>query len=208
MERDPLNGEKVQLRELESHDLYLLKIWRNRWDVRSETREYRLLTMRHQEAWFDGLRDDGNTLMFGIMPIIASEPETAVPPEVERGLLYTGDVRVGRRERYLVGVCGLTYIDWRNGHTEISCYIGEPENRRKGYYSDALEILTRYAFDELRLHMVWGEIYGWNEAAIEACAKLGFRREGPIRDRVFRFGKWWGSYFISKTESEWREDIS
>ncbi len=177
MDPDPLEGTKVRLRALGKEDLSMLSRWRNRWDIRSETREFRLLTMEHQEAWWASLRDDNRTLMFGI------------------------DTGEGR----LVGVCGLTYIDWRNRHAELSYYIGPRQERRKGYGSDTLFTLTRYAFEELALHMVYGEIYAWNEASIRAFEKLGFRREGPIRDRVFRFGKWWDSYFLSKTEAEWRE---
>lgn len=174
---DPLHGKKVRLRALKKTDLESLRTWRNRWDIRSETREFRLLTHDNQEAWWASLADDRTTLMFGI--------------------------EAHEEGRALVGVCGLTYIDWRNGHTELSCYIGPTDERKKGYYSDALRVMMRYAFEELRLHMVYGEIFAWNEAVLEACAKLGFRQEGPLRDRVLRSGKWWGSYFVSMTEREW-----
>ncbi len=175
---DPLHGDLVHLGPLEKADLKLLMKWRNRWDIRSETREFRLLTSEHQARWWEGLVQDPHTLMFSIL--VPSAPQ-------------------------LIGVCGLTYIDWKNSHAELSCYIGDEDQRRKGHYSDALKVLTRYAFQELGLHMVWGEIYAWNEGALKACSKLGFRQEGPIRDRVFRFGDWWGSYFISMTETEWWE---
>ncbi len=175
MEHDPLHGRKVRLRVLEEKDMETLRAWRNRWDIRSAMREFRLIGASHQAAWWDSLRGDDRTLMFGM--------------ENEGGRL--------------VGACGLTYIDWHNGHTELTVYVGPTKERRRGYYTDTLEILCRYAFEELRLHMVYGEIYAWNEAAIEACAKRGFRREGPLRDRVFRLGRWWDSYFISMTEVEW-----
>ncbi len=177
MQTDPLKGKIVTLKEIDFQDIELIRYWRNNWFIRSETREYRLITREKQESWWKSLQDDSNTLMFTIWA-----------------------------DERMIGVCGLTYIDWRNGHTELSCYIGHKKDRRKGYYSDSLKSLTRYAFEELHLHMVYGEIYAWNEGALKACKKLGFLIEGPLRDRIFRFGKWHGSYFISKTEKEWDKE--
>src|SRR3990172_8745212 len=62
-----IRGEKVTFRALERDDLRQLRDWRNLPEVRKRTREFRLLSMEHQERWFTQLHDDRNTIMFAVL---------------------------------------------------------------------------------------------------------------------------------------------
>ena len=82
---------------LEIEDLEILKKWRNDSINRNHTREYRLLNMINQKEWFEMIHKDNppKFLMFGV---------------------------TDKRQK-LIGVCGLTYIDWKNRHCEISIIL-------------------------------------------------------------------------------------
>lgn len=60
-----------------------------------------------------------------------------------------------------------------------------PEHRRKGYAAEAITILLRYYFRELRYQKVNAQVYSFNEPSIHLHQKLGFQREGQLRRMVF-----------------------
>jgi len=59
-----------------------------------------------------------------------------------------------RADDRLIGKAMLEWINWTNGNGWIWLGIGEAESRRKGYGSQALTMLLRYAFAELSLFRV------------------------------------------------------
>lgn len=165
---------EIRLRAIERGDLEHLQNWRNAPEIRHRTREYRLLTMEHQEAWFGRLREDRNTIMFGI--------------ESSGG--------------NLLGVCGLTYISWIDRRSEVSLYIA-PDQAGQGYGAAALNALIGYAFEVVNLHKLTAEIYSFNEASLGLFTKCGFHEEGRLRRHVYRLGQWHDSIMMALFAEEW-----
>lgn len=169
-----IQGTKIHLRPLERDDLRQLRDWRNHPEIRSRTREYRLLNLENQEDWFASLTHDRSTIMLGIeLPLAGT----------------------------LIGVCGLTYIDWRDQRSEVSLYLA-PDQQGKGYGTDALQTLTGYAFTILNLHKLTAEIYSFNEASLNLFQKCGFTEEGRLRRHVYRLGQWCDSVMMAR----WRDE--
>lgn len=152
---------KIALRALEAEDLPKLLEWRNKPDIRKFFREYRPLTMEHQQQWFDGLRDDRKTQMFAI----------------------TSD-------DHHAGACGLTSMDWIARSAEISLYVGDWMVLSKhsstllgrGYIDDsiapkALKLLTAYGFDTLGLKRLWAEIWDFDTQKQSLLTEAGFELE-------------------------------
>ena len=54
----------------------------------------------------------------------------------------------------LVGEVWLDGIQWHHGDSFLAISIGERENWNRGYGTDALRIILRYAFSELNLNRV------------------------------------------------------
>ena len=48
----------------------------------------------------------------------------------------------------------------------------------------------RVAFDVMNLHRVELTVYDWNPRAIRVYEKVGFQREGVLRDGIFKAGRW------------------
>jgi RimJ/RimL family protein N-acetyltransferase len=59
-----------------------------------------------------------------------------------------------RDDDRLIGKAVIEWIDWTNGNGWIRLGIGSADDRCKGYGSQALRLLLRYAFAELNLYRV------------------------------------------------------
>lgn len=75
----------------------------------------------------------------------------------------------------------------------------------KGYGSEAIRWLLRFAFLTAGLHRVGISAFAWNTGAIRLYEKLGFKREGIQRDFMWFNGRWWDGINFSMLEDEWRE---
>jgi ribosomal-protein-alanine N-acetyltransferase len=60
----------------------------------------------------------------------------------------------------------------------------------QGYMSEGLELVLRYAFEELRLHRLEAQIQPGNEASLKLVQRHGFRKEGYSPDLLFIDGAW------------------
>lgn len=90
----------------------------------------------------------------------------------------------------IVGTIGLTYVV--RGPLQ-SCMIGynlDEAANGKGYMTEAVKQVVRYAFEELRLHRIVGEASPQNPGSIRVLEKAGFHKEGISRSNVKINGVW------------------
>ncbi len=64
------------------------------------------------------------------------------------------------------------------------------DNWHNGYASEAIALLLRYQFRELRMHYVYATVWGFNEPSIALHEALGFQREGRLREVYFSNGQY------------------
>lgn len=121
----------------------------------------------------------------------------------ERNLFYF-TIRAREDDR-LIGKALIEYVDWSNGGGFIRLGIGEAESRRKGYGSQALSLLLRYAFGELNLYRVSAVVPAYNEAATRLFQKFGFVEEVRRRKAMRRDGQFWDIIGFGLLNAEWRE---
>jgi ribosomal-protein-alanine N-acetyltransferase len=60
----------------------------------------------------------------------------------------------------------------------------------QGYMSEGLDLVLRYAFEELRLHRLEAQIQPSNHASLKLVQRLGFRNEGYSPGLLFIDGEW------------------
>jgi RimJ/RimL family protein N-acetyltransferase len=97
-----------------------------------------------------------------------------------------------RSDDNLIGLINLDDVDWVNSHSEIGIALTEHAARGRGYASEALELMTDYAFNSLGLHKLWARIIEGNQPSIRLFEQAGFINEGTMREHVLRNGKWKG----------------
>jgi RimJ/RimL family protein N-acetyltransferase len=88
----------------------------------------------------------------------------------------------------LVGSVNAHDCDRRTGIFEVGVAI-RPEHQRKGYAREALALLLRYYFHELRYQKVNAYIVHVNEPSLRLFERLGFQQEGRLRRIVYTGGR-------------------
>jgi ribosomal-protein-alanine N-acetyltransferase len=126
-------------------------------------------------------------------PASADEP----PGQIVLGIAMKPDA-----ER-LVGLCGLVL----NPQLEEgeAWYLLRPELWGRGVVTEAARALVSLGFEELALHRVWASCLPVNPASARVLEKLGFRREGYLRQNLRIHGVWQDSYLYAVLRGEWDE---
>ncbi len=122
--------------------------------------------------------------------------------EEEKNLFYF-TIRARADDR-LIGNAVIEWIDWPNGNGWLRLGIGAPEERRKGFGSQALGLLLHYAFAEINLYRVTALVPEYNEAALKLFRKCGFVEEVRRRKALNRDDKLWDLIAVGLLSSEWQ----
>lgn len=104
----------------------------------------------------------------------------------------------------LIGKCALQRIEWTNGNCFIQMGIGSADDRQKGYGTQALQMLLRFAFAELNLFRVSAAVPEYNIGAIAIFQKFGFTQEVCRRRALERDGRRWDLYVYGLLKDEWQ----
>ncbi len=79
------------------------------------------------------------------------------------------------------------------------------EHRRRGYAREAIGIVLRYYFHELRYQKATILTYDFNEASQQLHENLGFRPEGRLRRMVYTDGQHHDELYFGLTREEYDE---
>ena len=88
-----------------------------------------------------------------------------------------------------IGRCMLTNLDAVNRSAMLGILIGDPAFQNHGYGQEALRLLLDYAFNLLNLNSVMLGVFAFNERAVAAYKKVGFREIGRRRQSRIIAGK-------------------
>jgi len=116
--------------------------------------------------------------------------------------MYWFAVRALEDDR-LLGDVTLSVINWGSREAFAGIAIGAREFWGKGYGTDAMGLILRYAFTELNLWRVALSVFEYNERAIRSYEKVGFRIEGRKRQVIQRDGRRWDELYMGILREEW-----
>ena len=80
-----------------------------------------------------------------------------------------------------------------------------PNERGKGYGSEAISIIVDYLFLSKDIVRIQAETHPHNIASQKALEKAGFKKEGIIRQSFFSRGVWRDTAIFSILKEEWKE---
>lgn len=103
----------------------------------------------------------------------------------------------------LIGQVDLGGIDWVTGNSWIGIGIGEQEFWGKGYGSEAMKLMLRFAFEELNLRRISLTVFEYNPRAVQSYIKCGFNEEGRLRQWMQRSGERYDLIFMGLLREEW-----
>ena len=102
-----------------------------------------------------------------------------------------------------IGVISLMNKSEANESAELSVIVGHRDDRHKGYGTEAIDRLLRYAFEELGLNRIGLSVFDFNQEAISAYEKLGFVVEGRFRQAIKRRSDFHDAIFMSILKKEY-----
>ncbi|MGD9093662.1 MAG: GNAT family protein [Anaerolineales bacterium] len=147
--------------------------------------------------------------------LIDTEPARPLSPlqvkaryeEIEKNIEESKDrfyftIRTCEDER-LIGYAEVAWILWKNGYGFVKLAIPDPANRGRGYGSEALSLILRYAFDELGLYRLSALVPEYNKMAQRFFEKAGFIEEIRRRQALYRDGRRWDMLHMGLLNEEW-----
>ena len=158
---------EITLRAIECGDLKMLQRWRNSPHVMPYCRQYRPLSMRDMEKWYEKLHED-------------------------KDYNLTNDLFIIEADGNSIGVGGFVRLDWRNRKAELSFYVGEIAKATKDIIVKSILALMGYGFKTLGLHKIYFPVYATNPYLSiykevlkeEYRAKEEYYWDGKFHDRI------------------------
>jgi len=159
-----LEGKKVKLRDLCEEDLPRCLVWlRDRGVTKYLDFDLINIGLVQETRWLKTMQSSLNDYIFAI--------------EKENGKH--------------IGNIGLHRINWRDKNCMLGIIIGDIEDWNKGYGTDAIKTILKYAVEKLRLHKINLHVYEYNPRAIRTYEKCGFKKEGLLREGHYYNEKYW-----------------
>ena len=173
-----LKGERVRLRPTEQDDLKDLFAWFNNPEAWGEYEDFRPID------WFAFEKSEKER---------ESAPEKGGRFIIERN---EGRVKIGvmvhfPAHRLLKGV-------------EIGYAITQPQERGKGYATEALGLLVDYLFNNQDIQRIQATSDTRNDPSHMVLTKCGFKKEGELRKVRFVGGAYRNYYIYSLLREEWK----
>lgn len=157
----------ISLRRLTEADLLPTFVARNNPSVYKWCRQNAPMHWAKHQEWFKWQANDPHTSMFAL-----------------------------ERHGVVMGVCGLTSIDYVNSRAEFSHYT-IPSHQGKGYAKEALDQLFYYGFCHLGLNRIWGEVFEGNPALTLFTDYLGMKIDGVREEFYYRDGRYIDATLVS-----------
>lgn len=104
----------------------------------------------------------------------------------------------------IIGESVINEIDWNLRCANFRIAIFHMSERGKGIGTWVAETTRDFAFEKLKLHRLELSVYSFNPRAEHTYSKVGFKREGVLRDAVMDGNKYADNILMSILEDEWK----
>lgn len=159
-----MRSERLRLRPLQKADARLLHEWITNHDLVIHNAPFWPVSKLNHESWIECIMTKRSDLVIFVIE------------EIE------GD--------RAVGTCQLVNINWIHRSAELQIRIADAAHQSKGYDTEALRLLCKFGFTDLKMHRIYLHVFAVNRLAIRAYEKCGFGQEGVLREAAMIEGKW------------------
>ncbi len=105
-------------------------------------------------------------------------------------------------EGQLVGYVQLAMIDDDERRAAVGILVGEKRMWGRGMGKTALRILLDYAFTVRNLERIYAEVYGFNQRSLRLMERVGFQKEGILRQHEIHNGARQDMHFFGMLKAE------
>ena len=158
------------------------------------------------DALYDIFSDPQVMRYWSSGPLENREAAAAMQREIAQQNLSDTQMKWGlalRDTNKLIGTVTLFNLSRSNGRAEIGYAMGSAY-WGKGYMNEALKALIVHAFDVLDFRRLEADVDPRNAASIRTLERLGFQREGFLRERWHVGGELQDAFFYGLLKREWQ----
>jgi UDP-4-amino-4,6-dideoxy-N-acetyl-beta-L-altrosamine N-acetyltransferase len=166
----------IELIPVNIKDIELIREWRNSLEVSQYMYTDDFITKEQQTSWFNKISQEENSRYW-----------------------------IVKYEDKKIGVASITNIDRINRKCFWGFYLENTEIRGKGIGAKIEFNVLKVVFDEMNLNKLCGEVFSFNEKVVNMHEKFGFRREGYLRNHIFKNNKFHDVVIIGLLSSEWNQ---
>ena len=177
-----LKGNTIYLRMIEPGDLEKTYKWHNDYEIQKMTcGQIRFVSMEIEKNW--------------IMSKTSNNQKD----------IYLSVCLIENNE--MIGLVSINDIDYVNRKCIFGGIVIGDKNYRDGIaYREANSILKAYVFEQLNMHKLTGSCLE-NHFMSRACMELdGYKKEGILRDEVFKDGKYHNVIIYSLIENDYYQN--
>lgn len=164
MEVPILQGKQIFLRRLTEEDATQEYVnWMNDPEINQylESRFYSQ-TIESTKAFIRSVSNDNN-YQFGIF--------------IKESGKHIGNIKIGS-------------INHFHRFADIGFLIGDKDSWGKGIATEAIKLVSEFAFKTLKLHKLWGGAYSPNKGSAKAFLKNGYQQEGAKKNQYLCHGEY------------------
>jgi len=171
---------KIKLRALTVTDKHKTLEWNNQDDIKQLYAGHPFpVNMEMETDWYENiLRSNIPTTVFGIELI---------------------------KEKKLIGITILKNITLIHRKAEFAIFIGDKDERGKGYSTLAMMKTLDFGFNQLGLNRIYLNVLKNNKSAIKLYEKIGLSKEGEIRKSIFKDGQFYDECIMSILNKEYNK---
>ena len=175
--------EKIKLRSLTMEDAKVSWKWRNKEDIRYFYSGHPFfVNQKKEEKWIESISNSDLPLTsFGIEELVTNS---------------------------LIGMAFLKNINLLHKTTEFAIFIGEENAKGKGYAKEATINILDFAFNNLNINRVFLKVQEDNINAIKLYEKCNFKKEGVLRECIYKNGYYINEIIMSLLKSEYKDILS
>ena len=177
LDRPFLTGKKIYLRPLDVEDIDQYLRWVNDERVIGHLGTLHFPTTREAlREYLEKNTTDKNTAFFAIVE--------------KRTNKHIGNIKLGP-------------IDWINRRAEYGRLIGDVAAQGKGYGTESVRLILKYAFDNLNLHKVTSSASEDNMASLKSNQKAGLIVEATLKEQKYENGVYKDIILLGITKKEY-----
>jgi len=110
---------------------------------------------------------------------------------------------INKERDFHIGNIKIGPINWIHRVAEVGILIGDKTSWGKGYGTEAIGLVVKYAFNILNLHKLTAGCYNSNQGSLKAFQKNGFEIEGIRKKHNFHNGKYIDAILLGLLNPNW-----
>jgi RimJ/RimL family protein N-acetyltransferase len=170
-------GKKVSLVPFEKEDIPLVAKWNNIEELNAFSHSRFPVSVFEQTDWYEKTMKD----------------------KTKKKLLV-----MSNETKDKVGMVSLFEIDMKNRNSMIGSYVA-PEFQGRGYAKEAKRLLIRFAFQELNLHKLYGNVIDFGDKVMGIDASIGLTHECTLKEHMYTNGKYYDIHVVALLKKDWEE---